>query len=174
MTDIDVMALSTMVVRQLPYFSLIVPFWLIWAFAGFRGMLEIWPAILVTGVSFAVPQYLVSNHHGPYLVDVIAALVSMACPTGFLRVWQLLQIWTSTALSGRAAETERATAGTARTAAAGAAARAPASASAGEAPGEGLPLPDASGAVRFEGARGRLGCLGSSSPSSSSCGACRT
>ena len=68
-----------MIGRQLPFFSLIVPFWLIWAFAGFRGMLEIWPAILVAGVAFAVPQFLVSNFHGPWLVDVVAAIVSMAC-----------------------------------------------------------------------------------------------
>ena len=40
-----------MIGRQLPFFSLIVPFWLIWAFVGFRKMLEIWPAILVAGVS---------------------------------------------------------------------------------------------------------------------------
>ena len=77
-----------MVGRQLPFFSLIVPFWLIWAFAGFRGMLEVWPAVLVAGLSFAIPQYLVSNFHGPWLVDVVAALVSMACLALFLRVWQ--------------------------------------------------------------------------------------
>ena len=81
-TGLDLLELAAMIGRQLPFFSLIVPFWLIWAFAGFRGMLEIWPAILVAGVSFAVPQFLVSNYHGPYLVDVIAALVSMACLAG--------------------------------------------------------------------------------------------
>ena len=64
-----------MVGRQLPFFSVLVPFWLIWAFVGFRRMLEIWPAILVAGVSFAIPQFLVSNYHGPWLVDVIAAIV---------------------------------------------------------------------------------------------------
>ena len=47
-----------MIGRQLPFFSLLVPFWLIWAFVGFRKMMEIWPATLVAGVSFAVPQYL--------------------------------------------------------------------------------------------------------------------
>jgi len=78
-----------------------VPFWLIWAFAGWRKMLEIWPAILVAGVSFAVPQFLVSNYHGPMLVDVIAALISMACLTGFLRVWKPATVHTSAALSGR-------------------------------------------------------------------------
>ena len=64
-TGLDLYDLSGMVGRQLPFFSLIVPFWLIWAFAGWRGMLEIWPATLVAGVSFAIPQYLISNFHGP-------------------------------------------------------------------------------------------------------------
>ncbi|WP_431269297.1 L-lactate permease [Dankookia sp. P2] len=109
-TGLDLMDLSAMIGRQLPFFSLIVPFWLIWAFAGFRGMVQIWPAILVTGVSFAVPQFLVSNYMGPYLVDVIAALVSLACLSGFLRVWQPKEIWTSAKLGGRAAAVEEATA----------------------------------------------------------------
>ena len=68
-----------MVGRQLPFFSLIVPFWLIWAFAGCRGMMEIWPAILVTGVSFAIPQFLISNFINPWIVDIGASLISMAC-----------------------------------------------------------------------------------------------
>ncbi|GAB4068598.1 L-lactate permease [Ancylobacter sonchi] len=100
-TGLDLMDLSAMIGRQLPFFSLIVPFWLIWAFAGWRGMLEIWPAILVCGISFAVPQFLVSNYHGPWLVDVVAAIVSMLCLVAFLRVWQPKKIWTSTALKGR-------------------------------------------------------------------------
>ena len=100
-TGLDEMALSAMVGRQLPFFSLLVPFWLIWAFAGWKGMKEIWPAILVAGVSFAVPQFLVSNYHGPMLVDVIASLVSMAALVLFLKVWHPKKIWTSTALAGR-------------------------------------------------------------------------
>lgn len=87
-TGLDLQALSGMIGRQLPFFSLIVPFWLIWAFVGFRKMIEIWPAILVAGISFAVPQYLVSNFHGPWLVDVIAAISSMVCLWAFLQVWQ--------------------------------------------------------------------------------------
>jgi lactate permease len=87
--------LSGMVGRQLPLFSLIVPFWLIWAFCGFRGMLAIWPAVLVAGAAFAIPQYLISNFHGPWLVDVGAAVASMVCLTLFLKVWQPKEIWTS-------------------------------------------------------------------------------
>jgi len=97
-TGMDQFQLGAMIGRQLPFFSVLVPFWLIWAFAGFRGMLQIWPAILVAGVSFAIPQFLVSNLHGPWLVDVIAALVSMGSLTLFLKVWHPKTIWTSTAL----------------------------------------------------------------------------
>jgi len=96
----DLMAVSAMIGRQLPLFSLMVPFWLIWAFAGRKAMLEIWPAILVTGLSFAIPQFLVSNYIGPELVDVIAAMVSMTSLVLFLRVWQPKTIWRSVSLKG--------------------------------------------------------------------------
>lgn len=95
-TGLDLIELSGMIGRQLPFFSLLVPFWLIWAFAGRKGMLEVWPALLVAGLAFAVPQYLVSNFHGPWLVDVVAAICSMAALAGFLRVWQPARIWTAT------------------------------------------------------------------------------
>jgi lactate permease len=99
-TGLDVNALSAMVGRQLPFFSVLVPFWLIWAFAGWRGMVAIWPAILVTGVTFAIPQFLISNYNGPMLVDVGAAVISMACLVAFLKFWKPKQIWTTTALKG--------------------------------------------------------------------------
>jgi len=100
----DVQAVSAMVGRQLPFFSLLVPFWLIWAFAGRKAMMEIWPAILVTGVSFAIPQFLVSNYMGPELVDVIAALCSMTALVLFLRVWKPATIWRSVSLKGHEAD----------------------------------------------------------------------
>ncbi|HTD85391.1 MAG TPA: L-lactate permease [Candidatus Binatia bacterium] len=87
-TGIDAFTLSKMVGRQLPFFSLIVPFWVVWAFAGFRGMIEVWPAALVGGVAFAVPQFIVSNFHGPWLVDIVASICSMAAVVGLLKVWQ--------------------------------------------------------------------------------------
>jgi len=96
-TGLDLLQLSGMVGRQLPFFSVLVPFWLIWAFCGFAGMAAIWPAILVAGVSFAIPQFLISNFHGPWLVDVGGSLISMLCLTLFLRVWQPASIWTDTA-----------------------------------------------------------------------------
>jgi lactate permease len=100
-TGIDPFLLGAMVGRQLPFFSLIVPFWLIWTFAGFRGMKEIWPAILVTGVSFAIPQFLISNYINPWIVDIGASLISMACLVGFLKIWKPKVIWTSPALRSR-------------------------------------------------------------------------
>jgi lactate permease len=94
-TGLDLLQLSKQIGHQLPFFSLLIPFWLIWAFAGFRGMIQIWPAILVTGVCFAVPQFLVSTLHGPWLVDIIASITSMAALTLFLRVWQPRTMWLS-------------------------------------------------------------------------------
>jgi len=100
-TGLDPYLLGAMVGRQLPFFSLIVPFWLIWAFAGFRGMLQIWPAILVCGISFAVPQFVISNYVNPWIVDIGASIVSMACLVGFLKLWQPIEIWASPALRTR-------------------------------------------------------------------------
>jgi lactate permease len=100
-TGLDPYLLGAMVGRQLPFFSLAVPFWLIWTFAGRRGMLEIWPAILVSGASFAVPQYLISNFINPWIVDIGASLISMGCLIGFLRVWQPRELWLSPALRTR-------------------------------------------------------------------------
>ena len=85
-TGLDLGSLSAMIGRQLPFFSLIVPFWLIVAYCGWRGMLEIWPAIFVAGLSFAVPQFLVANYHGPWLVDIVASASSMLCLGLFLRL----------------------------------------------------------------------------------------
>src|SRR6185295_12548253 len=65
-TGLDVLALSKMVGRQLPFFSVLVPFWVTVAFAGWRGLRGIWPAALTAGVAFAVPQFVVSNFHGPW------------------------------------------------------------------------------------------------------------
>lgn len=94
-TGLPLLDLSAMIGRQLPFFSVLVPFWLICAFAGWRGMKQIWPAILIAGVTFAVPQFLVSNYHGPWLVDVVAAIASIGALTMFLRVWSPREVWTS-------------------------------------------------------------------------------
>jgi lactate permease len=87
------LALSAMVGRQLPLFSILIPAYLIVVLAGWRRMREILPAVLVTGVSFAVVQFLVSNFIGPELTDILAALVSMGCLAVLLRFWRPAEIW---------------------------------------------------------------------------------
>ena len=100
-TGFDPYILGAMVGRQLPFFSLLVPFWLIWAFAGWRGMMAVWPAILVTGLSFAIPQFVISNYINPWIVDIGASLVAMGCLILFLKVWQPKELWLSPALRGK-------------------------------------------------------------------------
>lgn len=87
-TGIPIEQLSSMVGRQLPFFSLLIPFWLIWSMAGFRRMLEVWPACFVSGASFGLVQFLVSNYHGPWVVDIAAAAASVFSLLVLLRFWQ--------------------------------------------------------------------------------------
>ena len=87
-TGIDPFLIGAMAGRQLPLLSLLVPFWLVFMMDGFRGVREVWPAALVTGLSFAVTQYFTSNHIGPELPDITSALVSLVSRTLFLKVWQ--------------------------------------------------------------------------------------
>ena len=92
-SGLDLLELSAMAGRQLPFFSVLVPFWVVWAFAGWRGMLGVWPAALTAGLAFAVPQYLVSNFHGPWLVDIVASMVSMAALVLLLKKWRPRDDW---------------------------------------------------------------------------------
>src|SRR5215475_7062413 len=92
-TGLDLLQLSAMAGRILPVFSMLVPFWLLWTFAGFNGMMEIWPAVLAAGAFFAIPQYLLSNYHGPWLVDVVSAVCSMIAVVALLFLWHPKKIW---------------------------------------------------------------------------------
>ncbi|MBK6406633.1 MAG: L-lactate permease [Holophagales bacterium] len=92
-TGLDVQALSAMTGRQLPFFSLLVPFWLVWAMAGRKAMWEVWPACLTSGLSFAITQFLVSNFHGPWVVDIAGAIVSMGATVLLLKFWQPKKTW---------------------------------------------------------------------------------
>ncbi|HSP10876.1 MAG TPA: L-lactate permease [Candidatus Dormibacteraeota bacterium] len=87
------LALSSMVGRQLPLFSVLIPGYLIVVLAGWRRMRQVLPAVLVTGISFAIVQFLVSNYVGPELTDILAALVSMACLAALLRFWRPAEVW---------------------------------------------------------------------------------
>jgi lactate permease len=87
-TNLDFMQLSAQVGRQLPVFSVIVPFWVVLTFCGFRKTLEVWPAILAAGLAFAIPQFIISNYHGPWLVDMLSAMISMILLALFLQIWK--------------------------------------------------------------------------------------
>jgi len=88
LTGLDLLQLSAMVGRQLPFFSLIVPFWLVAAQVGWRGMVAVWPACLVAGGTFGIMQFVMSNFHGPWLVDIVAAAVSMLSLVVLMQFWQ--------------------------------------------------------------------------------------
>jgi lactate permease len=92
-TGLDELRLSAMAGRQLPFFSLLVPAWLVWVMAGWRGVAGVWPALVVCGGSFALVQFAAANLHGPWLVDVAGGLVSLVCLALFLRVWQPRDRW---------------------------------------------------------------------------------
>lgn len=87
-TGIPAMEISKMVGRQLPFLSIFIPFYLVVIMAGFKKAMEIMPAILVSGVSFAVTQYVTSNFLGPELPDILSALVSLFALAIFLKFWK--------------------------------------------------------------------------------------
>lgn len=103
-TGLDLFELSAMAGRQLPFFSLLVPFWVVWALAGWRGTLGVWPVCLTAGVAFAVPQYLVSNFHGPWLVDIVSALCAMGAIAALLTRWAPREVWALPAAGGAAGQ----------------------------------------------------------------------
>jgi lactate permease len=92
-TDLPLLDLSAMTGRQLPFFSLLIPFWLVAVMTGWRAMIEVWPACLVSGLSFAVTQFLVSNYHGPWLVDSVSAFVSAMALLTLLSFWRPRTVW---------------------------------------------------------------------------------
>ena len=87
-TQTTTRALSAMVGRQLPFFSLIIPAYLVVLYAGWGRMMAVFPAVAMAGVSFAIGQFVVSNYVGPELTDTLAALFSLASVALLLKFWQ--------------------------------------------------------------------------------------
>ena len=87
-TGLDLAKLSSMAGRQVPFLSLVLPSYLVWIVARRKGVSETWPAAVVTGASFALTQFLVSNFWGPYAADIVAALAAIVALTLLLRVWK--------------------------------------------------------------------------------------
>lgn len=109
LTGLDLLELSAMVGRQLPFFSLLVPFWLVAAQAGWRGMIQVWPACLVAGGTFGVMQFLISNFHGPWLVDIVSAAVAMVAVVILMRFWQPAEIQANPAAASAAPKPQNST-----------------------------------------------------------------
>lgn len=93
-SGVDMMAMSKMVGRQLPFFSVLVPFYMVVVIAGWKKAVEIWPVLLVSGGSFALTQFLVSNYVGPYLPDILSAIISIIATVIFVKIWHPKESWT--------------------------------------------------------------------------------
>jgi len=92
-TGLPEMQLSAMAGRQLPFFSLIIPAWMVCTMAGWKGLRGVWPAVVVCGVVFAVVQFLISNFVGPSLTDVAGGIAAMAALAALLRFWKPSEVW---------------------------------------------------------------------------------
>jgi len=87
-TGLDILTLTHVMSVLLTPFCILVPFWLIWAYAGFKSMIEIWPANLVTGATFGFTQLAVAQLHGPWLVDITASVLTIIVLVLFLGIWK--------------------------------------------------------------------------------------
>ncbi|TLN17858.1 L-lactate permease, partial [bacterium] len=92
-TGLDLRLLTSTLALQLSLFDLLLPFWLVTAFSGWKSAWQVAPALLVAGGSYAVTQYAVASLHGPWLVNILSALVSLGALTLFLRVWRPRSPW---------------------------------------------------------------------------------
>jgi lactate permease len=86
-TGLNLAQLSAMAGRQVPFLSLLLPAYLVTVDSGSKGLRKNWPVALITGLSFALTQFLVSNFWGPYIADVLAASISIFATVAFLKIW---------------------------------------------------------------------------------------
>ncbi|HET6704139.1 L-lactate permease [Amycolatopsis sp.] len=84
---------SAAVGRQVPVLALIIPAFLVVVLAGWKRMLEVWPAVLTAGLAFAAMQFVAANYISASLVDVLAALTAMAALWILTRFWQPATVW---------------------------------------------------------------------------------
>jgi lactate permease len=87
-TGLPAAALGAMVGRQLPIMALMLPFYVMALYGGWRSVRALWPILLVAGLSFAIGQFVTSNFIDYMLTDVISSLSSLAATLLFLQVWQ--------------------------------------------------------------------------------------
>ena len=87
-SGLDMMSISSIAGRQLALLALLVPYWVCVVMCGFKRTMEVMPAILVAGISFAAAEFLLSNLHGPTLTDLGSAIASIVSLVALLRVWK--------------------------------------------------------------------------------------
>ena len=92
-TSLNESDLNAMIGRILPFTAIIIPFWLVRTMVSWKETLEVFPAIIVVGSSFAVTQWFWANHMDSNLVDIAAGITSLIVTLLFLRVWQPKKIW---------------------------------------------------------------------------------
>jgi lactate permease len=92
-TDLDIRALSATAGALLAVFSFGIPFLIVIMFSGWRGLWGIWPATLVAGLSYAIPQFLFATYHGPWLAAPMAGLSCILSLILLLRVWRPREIY---------------------------------------------------------------------------------
>ena len=92
-TDLDLRSLSATVGAQLVAFSFAIPFLIVVMLAGWRGLAGVLPAAIVAGVSYALPQYLISHLLGPWLAAPLSALSCIVCLVLLLQVWKPKVLW---------------------------------------------------------------------------------
>ena len=92
-TDLDLRALSATVGGLLIPFSLLIPFLIVALLAGWRGMLGIWPAALVAGIAYTIPEYLIARFHGPWLAAPVSGLSCIVALIVLLRLWRPRMLW---------------------------------------------------------------------------------
>ena len=92
-SGLDPMELSQMVGRQTPFLALIIPGMLVTVMAGFRKMIEVLPVVAVSGIAFALTQFLVSNLLGPELADLLASLITVVAVVALLSFWRPSSEW---------------------------------------------------------------------------------
>ena len=92
-SGLDMMKISAICGRQLPFLSVFVPLWLSVTMCGFKRSMEVLPAIVIAGVCFAGTQFIVSNFVGPYLPDIASAIVTIIGLGLFLKVWKPKKVW---------------------------------------------------------------------------------
>ena len=92
-SNLDVMHISQIVGRQLPFLAVIVPLWLVVMMCGWKRAMEVLPAVMVAGFCFAITQFLTSNYVNPYLPDITSAVVTIVGLLVFLKFWKPANVW---------------------------------------------------------------------------------